>query len=145
MNNLNKLSPCKINFIDPSKIPVGAWYNIGSKCINISNNLTKIDKNIAIIHEIGHALCHEKNCICLQDYPKLAALAELHAILFEMNYWYKNKNKTMLCEVIRTLMYNAGRSVRTCHTIAIKQIIKYKLFTECVNYINKYEQLLLFN
>ena len=145
--NLIKLSPCKIIFLSQydKEIATHGEYDIYTKTINILDSLEVEQKILSLVHEIGHAICDKNKCICLQQYPKLAGLAELHAVIYSLNYCYANKHKKLLSMLVTNLVYNAGRRVKTCHTIAIKQIVKYELFTKCIKMVNSYEQLLLFS
>ena len=142
--NLISQSPYKVVF---SSGLVEGECDIYNKTIRISNSLSleTEEKILILVHEIGHATCKINGCICLQEYPKLAALAELHAYMYVLNYCYNNKHKKLLSMLIRSLMWHAGRKTKTCHTIAIKQIVKYKLFNECIKMANSQKQLLLFS
>lgn len=82
LTEIRKLSPVKIVYV--SEYPVRVrYYNYG-KFIEISKGFRPALHAVLLLHEIGHAIHHAKNCKCMQLYDH--TLAEYHAERFVMKH-----------------------------------------------------------
>ena len=138
---LKRLSPVPIEFVD-EMIDWGYsgmfWDEkgslVGHPYIEILDSLEEHEKIAVLAHEIGHAICKEKNCECFKVYKKNPALVEIHAYKYDLNWLLKHKQKRALKYEIRQLeLHVENRSDH--YTEAAKHIMKLKLWQKCLDYV----------
>ena len=138
---LKRLSPVPIEFVDEMQCwgyDGMFWYKnstLGHPYIELLDSLKEHEKIATLAHEIGHALCNEKNCKCLKIYEKNPVLTEIHAFKCELKWLLKHKQKEALKYEIRGLKsYIENRSDH--YVDVAKRIMKLKLWQKCLNFIN---------
>ena len=102
--------------------------------IVISNSLREHREIIAVlVHEIGHAICDEKECKCMNQTDK--TLAETHAYKFELSWLLKHKRTEELNIAMGTIDHALHQS-GYCGDAA-KHIMRLKLWQRCLDYLRK--------
>ena len=138
---LKRLSPVPIEFVDEMQCwgyDGMFWYKdstLGHPYIEILDSLEKDDKIATLIHEIAHAVCHEKNCECLKIYKKNPVLTEIHAYKYELKWLLKHKQKRALKNEIKRI--ESYIEYRSDHYVDVaKHLMKLKLWQKCLNFVN---------
>jgi len=99
--------------------------------IEIAKGLKKHRRISILAHEIGHALCSEKNCKCMIGRNN-HILAEYHAFKFELGWLLKHKQKKALKSAIHDIKdYHDVNA----HQFAAERIMKLKLWQKCLGYV----------
>ncbi len=143
---LEKLSPCKIEY--------GQWYNVCFGCydyyqstvarpfgaIRIDNKET-IDTQLAVLsHEIGHAVCDNNQCNCVQNvrlHKECNSLIELHAHLFALKWLIKNKHKKALNKLIAIIKNVSIINEDCAHRTAANELMKKRIWRKCLKLIGE--------
>ena len=130
---IEKLSPVKI--IYGSHFTTGTYYSYMlpheanmKPYIEIKADLCLANKTIELLHEIGHAIHHAKNCKCIQNMDD-HTLAEYHAYKFTMKHIKGNKK---LVEVFAADIFAAINSTQHIYKTAAKRIIKLKSYAKLI-------------
>lgn len=143
IDKLIKLSPVPVEFTDTIEIGyAGTFWHKKYDCerpplpnhipyIEIKDDLETSEKISALIHEISHAKCHEKNCDCVEspDYTK----REIHAFKFQLKWLLKHKQKESLKDAMAVIKEGLNRHDH--YLKAAKHIMKLKLWKKCVEFI----------
>lgn len=137
---LISLSPVPIKFVDIMINPnwSGVYFDnthsSGYRHIEIRDDLTDNQKIGVLIHEIGHAICNEKSCRCMQNPDHLKR--EIHASKFVLLQLLKYKQKEILKNEMECLTRQAnGNSNYEYYIKAAKHVMKLKLWQKCLNYV----------
>lgn len=97
----------------PVKIEYGGMYSAGAfvwgdgihhrpycgfePYVQVNPSLSKIERMVVLIHELGHAICHREHCKCYTEYDgKNKYLPELHAYRFFLKFTLKHKMTDIL-------------------------------------------------
>lgn len=76
---------------------IGSFHWRGSACgcphVELYDALKGANRNAVLIHEIGHAIHHKRNCVCFtkQNEDDRRFLSELHAFRFGLKFMIKHK------------------------------------------------------
>ena len=124
LKQIEKLSPVKIKYTDICReygIFCDGGYIPAAKIIIIDNTVINSKREATVLlHEIGHAKCHEKNCKCINR--KNHTLGEYHAYRFVMKYAITNS--TLIEGFVKDV--KLGLNYDLVHIIAAKRIMKLK-------------------
>lgn len=106
----------------------------GSDCIiEINNNCNSIDQEISLVHELGHARCHKRKCICYRT--DNTELKEVHANIFTLRTLLKNERKETLAREIECLEWTSGQKLREYHQRAAVRTMNTRLWKRCKEYV----------
>ena len=136
IETLEQLSPVPVLFRDTEGEGCSGIYFSGPNVpyIVVSNSLKEHRKIIIVlVHEIGHAICGEKECKCINQTDK--TLTEIHAMKFELNWLLRHKRTEELNLAAGTIEYYLNQSDN--YGNAAKHIMKLKLWQRCLDYLRK--------
>ena len=144
LNELIKLSPCPVYFV-PHDTAGSFCYTSMKQWIKIKENTPTEVQIATLAHEIGHAICYNKRCGCYS--PKKKTLCEYHAFIYSLSLLYiiGNIHILRLCMKNMVQSYYKNSEGWYKYHLAIKHIMKTKLWKRCIKLAYGQKQLLLFS
>lgn len=142
LSDLVRTSPVSVSFVPEvnvsptaNAITIGAFYpkkdNQIKTCIEILDSLSKHQKIVTLLHEIGHAKCDMKKCKCIFV---CSAEGEIHAYEYALTWLLKNKQKKVLKAEMKYIKNSYDRM--DYYGDAVRHIINSKLWQKCLNFVN---------
>ena len=136
---LKRLSPVLITIM-AIKYPddLGSFYwgsetaPFSGRRIEISERLSRPQCIAVLSHEVGHALCYEKNCKCFNN-PDIVK-REVHAHKYSLGFLLKHKQKESLKWMTEDIRKRSHDNY--VFEQILKHLTKLKLWQKCLNFVN---------
>lgn len=96
--------------------------------IGIRDSLSYHQKISTLLHEVGHALCYEKNCECCRKNRKHR---EIHAWEYALSWMLEHELKKALLEALWFILKLSEQD--NYHGEASRHIMKTKLWQKCLH------------
>ena len=135
---LKRLASVPVIFTNLDALGTFFWKKSSSalyfdKRIEIDKSLQQHQRIAVLSHEVGHALCFEKDCKCFEgrDIIQREFHAHKYALKFLLKYKQKKALKWMMKDIIERSHDNPFFEK------PLKRLMKLKLWQKCLDYIGE--------